>query len=89
MLLSTNILQKDTSNHKVSNHKTEESAKPILSGSDADIEKLKEEYELAKGQIDFLNSVIVDMKSKNDKLTCKVEVLEMGIPVQESDDYNL
>ncbi|XP_058800025.1 CAP-Gly domain-containing linker protein 2 isoform X2 [Phymastichus coffea] len=84
-----NSTNKDTSNHKVTNDKTEESAKPILSRLDVDIEKLKEEYELAKGQIDFLNSVIVDMQRKNETLTCKIEVLEMGIPSQEADDYNL
>ncbi|XP_017893436.1 restin homolog isoform X3 [Ceratina calcarata] len=54
---------------------------------DIDTLKLKEEYETAKGQIDFLNSVIVDMQRKNETLLCKVEVLEMGIPANEADDY--
>ncbi|XP_046739296.1 CAP-Gly domain-containing linker protein 2 isoform X2 [Diprion similis] len=58
-------------------------------GNVVDMDKLFEEHELAQGQIDFLNSVIVDMKKKNDALTCKVEVLEMGIPPSEADDYNL
>ncbi|XP_046474834.1 CAP-Gly domain-containing linker protein 1 isoform X1 [Neodiprion pinetum] len=58
-------------------------------GNDVDMDKLLEEHELAQGQIDFLNSVIIDMKKKNDALTCKVEVLEMGIPPSEADDYNL
>lgn len=77
------------SNHKVANVKTEENAKSIISSSGSEYNKLKEEYDLAKGQIDFLNSVIIDMKRKNDALSCKVQVLEMGIPTQEADDYNL
>ncbi|XP_048509340.1 CAP-Gly domain-containing linker protein 2 isoform X4 [Athalia rosae] len=59
------------------------------SSKDSNNDKLLEEYELAQGQIEFLNSVIVDMKKKNDALMCKVEVLEMGIPPSEADDYNL
>lgn len=54
---------------------------------DIDILKLKEEYETAKSQIDFLNSVIVDMQRKNETLLCKVEVLEMGIPSNEANEY--
>ncbi|XP_043504569.1 CAP-Gly domain-containing linker protein 1 isoform X1 [Polistes fuscatus] len=57
---------------------------------DKDIEaiRLKEENEIVKGQIDFLNSVIVDMQRKNETLLCKIEVLEMGVPANEADDYN-
>ncbi|KZC13260.1 CAP-Gly domain-containing linker protein 1 [Dufourea novaeangliae] len=54
---------------------------------DIDSLKLKEENETAKSQIDFLNSVIVDMQRKNEALMCKVEVLEMGVPANEADDY--
>nr|XP_033323317.1 CAP-Gly domain-containing linker protein 1 isoform X3 [Megalopta genalis] len=54
---------------------------------DIDILKLKEENETAQTQINFLNSVIVDMQRKNDILKCKVEVLEMGVPANEADDY--
>ncbi|XP_076626899.1 cytoplasmic linker protein 190 isoform X2 [Colletes latitarsis] len=54
---------------------------------DIDVLKLKEENETAKSQIDFLNSVIVDMQRKNQALMCKVEVLEMGVPANEADDY--
>ncbi|XP_066597126.1 CAP-Gly domain-containing linker protein 1 isoform X2 [Prorops nasuta] len=50
--------------------------------------KLEEEYETAKSQIDFLNSVIVDMQKKNEQLLCKIEVLEIGIPANEADDYS-
>lgn len=77
------------SNHRVANVKTDENAKSIMSSSDSKYTKLKEEYDEAKGQIDFLNSVIVDMQRKNEALSCKVQVLEMGIPTQEADDYNL
>ncbi|KAI4503130.1 hypothetical protein M0802_002174 [Mischocyttarus mexicanus] len=57
---------------------------------DKDIEviRLKEENEMVKGQIEFLNSVIVDMQRKNETLLCKIEVLEMGVPANEADDYN-
>ncbi|XP_060812931.1 restin homolog isoform X3 [Bombus pascuorum] len=54
---------------------------------DIDMIKLKEEYETAKGQIDFLNSVIVEMQRKNEALLCKVEVLEIGVPANEADEY--
>ncbi|XP_016838153.1 restin homolog isoform X2 [Nasonia vitripennis] len=83
-----NNTNNDMSN-KVANVKTEENAKPIISSSDSEYTKLKAEYDEAKGQIDFLNSVIVDMQRKNEALSCKVQVLEMGIPPQEADDYNL
>ncbi|KAL6426797.1 hypothetical protein ACFW04_009253 [Cataglyphis niger] len=51
------------------------------------VEKLQEENDTAKSQIDFLNSVIVDMQRKNESLLCKIEVLEMGVPANEADDY--
>lgn len=55
---------------------------------DVDIVKLQEENDTAKSQIDFLNSVIVDMQRKNETLLCKIEVLEMGVPANEADDYS-
>lgn len=54
---------------------------------DIDVAKLQEENDTAKSQIDFLNSVIVDMQRKNETLLCKIEVLEMGIPANEAEDY--
>ncbi|XP_011253099.1 restin homolog isoform X4 [Camponotus floridanus] len=51
------------------------------------IAKLQEENDTAKSQIDFLNSVIVDMQRKNESLLCKIEVLEMGVPANEAEDY--
>jgi hypothetical protein len=80
--------QNDILKHNVVNEKTEENTKPIISNSGSEFERLKEEYDLAKDQINFLNSVIVDMQHKNEALLCKVQVLEMGIPSQEADDYN-
>lgn len=54
---------------------------------DIDVAKLQEENDTAKSQIDFLNSVIVDMQRKNESLLCKIEVLEMGVPANEAEDY--
>ncbi|XP_020289391.1 restin homolog isoform X2 [Pseudomyrmex gracilis] len=54
---------------------------------DIDVTKLQEENDNAKSQIDFLNSVIVEMQRKNEKLKCKIEVLEMGVPANEAEDY--
>lgn len=51
-------------------------------------EKTLADNEIYKGQIEFLNSVIVDMQRKNEKLLCKIEVLEMGVPATEADDYS-
>jgi hypothetical protein len=38
-----------------------------------------EERETAQSQINFLNSVIVDLQTKNDKMKANIEFLEMGI----------
>ncbi|CAL1689353.1 unnamed protein product [Lasius platythorax] len=51
------------------------------------VAKLQEENDTVKSQIDFLNSVIVDMQRKNESLLCKIEVLEMGVPANEAEDY--
>ena len=55
---------------------------------DNELKKLEDEMKTYKGQIDFLNSVIVDMQRKNETLACKIEVLEMGVPANEADDYS-
>ncbi|XP_012224078.1 CAP-Gly domain-containing linker protein 1 isoform X3 [Linepithema humile] len=62
-------------------------AKNIDVEKNIDVAKLQEENDTVKSQIDFLNSVIVDMQRKNEKLLCKIEVLEMGVPANEADDY--
>ncbi|XP_011883453.1 PREDICTED: restin homolog isoform X2 [Vollenhovia emeryi] len=61
--------------------------KQHIVAKDNDVAKLQEENDTAKSQIDFLNSVIVDMQRKNESLLCKIEVLEMGIPANEAEDY--
>ncbi|KAK2581230.1 hypothetical protein KPH14_008024 [Odynerus spinipes] len=63
-------------------------AKQQMVDQDIDMIRLKEENETVKSQIDFLNSVIVDMQRKNETLLCKIEVLEMGVPANEADEYN-
>ncbi|XP_033230832.1 restin homolog isoform X2 [Belonocnema kinseyi] len=63
-------------------------AKENTMSPESDYKKLLEENEMVKGQIDFLNSVIVDMQRKNETLLCKIELLELGMPVNEADDYN-
>lgn len=61
--------------------------KQHIVAKDIDVAKLQEENDTAKSQIDFLNSVIVDMQRKNESLLCKIEVLEMGVPANEAEDY--
>lgn len=61
--------------------------KQHIVAKDIDVAKLQEENDTAKSQIDFLNSVIIDMQRKNESLLCKIEVLEMGVPANEAEDY--
>ncbi|XP_040013040.1 CAP-Gly domain-containing linker protein 1 isoform X2 [Xiphias gladius] len=48
-----------------------------LSG-DAALERLREEKEFAEGQINFLNSVIVDLQRKNEELKLKLKKLVLA-----------
>jgi CAP-Gly domain-containing linker protein 1 len=57
--------------------------------SDPTHHKLVEEKELAQGQIDFLNSVIVDLQRKNEDLKARIEILEIGISPADADELNL
>ncbi|XP_077479318.1 restin isoform X2 [Stigmatopora argus] len=50
--------------------------KEELSGNEA-IERLREEKEFAEGQINFLNSVIVDLQRKNEELKVKLKKLAL------------
>lgn len=50
---------------------------------------LNDENDFAKGQVDFLNSVIVDMQKKNDALKARIEILEMGFTPEDVDEFNL
>lgn len=56
--------------------------------NDHNLEKIIEDNEAYKGQIDFLNSVIVEMQKKNETLLCKLEVLETEISPAEAIDLN-
>ncbi|XP_037835376.1 CAP-Gly domain-containing linker protein 1 isoform X2 [Kryptolebias marmoratus] len=49
----------------------------LLSG-DAVLQQLREEKEFAEGQINFLNSVIVDLQRKNDELKIKLKKLALA-----------
>lgn len=42
------------------------------------MKELKDEKEQLDGQVNFLNSIIVDMQRKNDELKTRLEILEMG-----------
>ncbi|XP_028828644.1 CAP-Gly domain-containing linker protein 1 isoform X2 [Denticeps clupeoides] len=44
-----------------------------ISSGDAALEQLREEKEFAEGQINFLNSVIVDLQRKNEELKAKLQ----------------
>lgn len=50
----------------------------FLSSSDEFVVQLKQERDQFEGQVNFLNSVIVDMKRKKDELETKIEVLQSG-----------
>ncbi|XP_044003775.1 CAP-Gly domain-containing linker protein 1-like isoform X2 [Aphidius gifuensis] len=56
--------------------------------NDHSLEKIIEDNETYKGQIDFLNSVIVEMQKKNKTLLCKIEVLEMRVSPVEAIDLS-
>ncbi|WAR03474.1 CLIP1-like protein, partial [Mya arenaria] len=48
-------------------------------GTNALVEKLREENGNAQGQVEFLNSVIVDLQQKNEELKVRLEVMENGV----------
>ncbi|XP_078127322.1 restin isoform X2 [Sander vitreus] len=49
-----------------------------LSSGDTALEQLREEKEFAEGQINFLNSVIVDLQRKNEELKIKLKKLALA-----------
>ncbi|XP_028319367.1 CAP-Gly domain-containing linker protein 1 isoform X2 [Gouania willdenowi] len=55
----------------------EEREAPPSTG-DAALEKLREEKEFAEGQINFLNSVIIDLQRKNEELKIKLKKLALA-----------
>lgn len=50
----------------------------VLPAGDAAFEQLREEKEFAEGQINFLNSVIVDLQRKNEELKIKLKKLALS-----------
>ncbi|XP_025828958.1 uncharacterized protein LOC108744493 isoform X5 [Agrilus planipennis] len=54
-----------------------------------DRDQLIEEKKLAESQIDFLNSIIVDMQKKNAEQKAKIEILETGYSPAAADELNL
>lgn len=52
-------------------------------------QKINEDNEAYKAQIDFLNSVIVEMQKKNETLLYKIEILEMGVSSVEAVGVNI
>ncbi|KAA0704236.1 CAP-Gly domain-containing linker protein 1 [Triplophysa tibetana] len=58
----------------------------VISSGDAAMEQLREEKEFAEGQINFLNSVIVDLQRKNEEL--KVKLKKMALTEFNGNDEN-
>lgn len=46
--------------------------------SDSFLKQMVEEKDQLEGQVNFLNSLIVDMQRKNDELKSRIEIFEMG-----------
>ncbi|XP_048037148.1 CAP-Gly domain-containing linker protein 1 isoform X1 [Megalobrama amblycephala] len=58
----------------------------VTSAGDAALDQLREEKEFAEGQINFLNSVIVDLQRKNEEL--KVKLKKMALTEFNGNDDN-
>ncbi|KAM4634979.1 CAP-Gly domain-containing linker protein 1 isoform 2-T2 [Polymixia lowei] len=50
----------------------------VLPSGDGSLDKLREEKEFAEGQINFLNSVIVDLQRKNEDLKIKLKKMALA-----------
>lgn len=46
--------------------------------TDSFLKQMVEEKDQLEGQVNFLNSLIVDMQRKNDELKSRIEIFEMG-----------
>lgn len=44
-----------------------------------DTSKVTKERDAAQGQVEFLNSVIVDLQKKNTELKTRLEIMESGV----------
>lgn len=60
----------------------------LLSTGDPVLAKLKQEKEAQDGQIEFLNSVIVEMQRKNEDLKVRLEAMESGGVINGTTDYD-
>lgn len=72
-----NTLEKAVSESAVPKHNNNNIDISLSGNSPA--AKLKEEKESAQRQVDFLNSVIVDLQKKNNDLQTRLEVMESGV----------
>ncbi|KAF2904339.1 hypothetical protein ILUMI_01836 [Ignelater luminosus] len=54
-----------------------------------DHQQLLEEKQLAEGQVQFLNSIIVDMQRKNEEQRARIEILESGYSPAAADELKL
>lgn len=53
------------------------------------ISKLTEEKDSALGQVEFLNSVIVDLQKKNSELKTRLEIMESGVVTNGDGDSSM
>lgn len=71
--------------HKIEKLEADGSGKNANESGDNDVSQaFAEERESLLSQIDFLNSIIVDMKQKNENLQQEIELLKMGPEVVDS-----
>lgn len=64
--------------HRVKGNQAPEGEDQDICAGDAALQQLKEEKEFAEGQINFLNSVIVDLQRKNEELKIKLKKLALS-----------
>ncbi|XP_061162198.1 CAP-Gly domain-containing linker protein 1-like isoform X4 [Saccostrea echinata] len=53
------------------------------------VSRLTEEKDAALGQVDFLNSVIVDLQKKNEELKTRLEIMESGVVTNGDGDSSM
>lgn len=54
-----------------------------------DTSKVTEERDAAQGQVEFLNSVIVDLQKKNTELKTRLEIMESGVVTNGDGDSSM
>ncbi len=59
----------------------------VDTSGDTILTKLKAEKDAADGQVEFLNSVIVDMHRKNEELSTRLTAMESGQVMNGSGEY--